>query len=161
MPFLGQTPGSKLNTNVMLDAITTSATATYALEKGSAAYTPKSVQALLVSLNGVTQAPAAAYTISGSNIVFSSALTSNDVIDYIIAFEGDVTSLDVSNISAGDIATSMLANSSVTTAKMAASSTVCPPHNFHFDRVSAHPFTSSLKCACTSWQYLCHSSQYS
>jgi len=119
MPFLGRSPGSKFNTNVMLDAITTSATATYALTKDSAAYTPKSVQALLVSLNGVTQAPTAAYTISGSNIVFASALTSNDVIDYIIAFEGDVTSLDVSNISAGDIATSMLADDAVTAAKIA------------------------------------------
>ena len=119
MPFLGIPSGAKLNTNVILDAITTSATATYALTKDSAAYTPKSVQALLVSLNGVTQAPTAAYTISGSNIVFASALTSNDVIDYIIAFEGDVTSLDVSNISAGDIATSMLADDAVTAAKIA------------------------------------------
>jgi hypothetical protein len=119
MPFLGIPAGAKLNTNVILDAITTSATATYALTKDSAAYTPKSVQALLVSLNGVTQAPTAAYTISGSNIVFASALTSNDVIDYIIAFEGDVTSLDVSNISAGDIATSMLADDAVTAAKIA------------------------------------------
>jgi len=122
MPFLGRSPGSKFNTNVMLDAITTSATATYALTKDSAAYTPKSVQTLLVSLNGVTQAPTAAYTISGSNIVFSSALTSNDVIDYIISFEGDVTSITTSAISAGDIATSMLADDAVTTAKMAANS---------------------------------------
>jgi len=39
---------------------------------------------MIVSLNGVTQAPIDAYTLNGSNIVFASALTSNDVIDYII-----------------------------------------------------------------------------
>ena len=119
MPFLGISPGAKVNTNVMLDAITTSATATYNLTKDSTAYTPNSVQALLVSLNGVTQAPTAAYTVSGSTIVFASALTSNDVIDYIIAFEGDVTSITASDVGAGEIATSMLADDAVTAAKIA------------------------------------------
>ena len=119
MPFLGTTPGSKLNTNVMLDAITTSATATYNLTKDSAAYTPSNAQTLLVSLNGVTQAPVAAYNVSGSTIVFASALTSNDVIDYIIVFEGDITSITASNISTGDITGSMLADDAVTAAKIA------------------------------------------
>jgi hypothetical protein len=119
MPFLGKTPGSPKNINVMLDAITTSATATYNLTKDSAAYTPKSAQTLLVSLNGVTQAPVAAYTVSGSTIVFASALTSTDVIDYIIVFEGDVTSITASDVGAGEIATSMLADDAVTAAKIA------------------------------------------
>ena len=117
MPFLGTTPGSPKNINVMLDAITTSATATYNLTKDSAAYTPKSAQTLLVSLNGVTQAPVAAYTVSGSTIVFASALTSNDVIDYIIVFEGDVTSITASDVGAGEIAGSMLAANSVDSAQ--------------------------------------------
>ena len=84
MPFIGKSSADG-NNNELLDAITTSNTATYNLTKDSVAYAPVSAQSLTVSLNGVTQAPISAYTISGSTIVFASALTSNDVIDYIIA----------------------------------------------------------------------------
>ena len=69
---------------IKLDSITTSATATFALQRAGVAFTPASAESMIVSLNGVTQAPIDAYTLSGSNIVFASALTSNDVIDYII-----------------------------------------------------------------------------
>ena len=114
MPFLGKSP-SDGNHNVLLDAITTSATATYNLTKDSVAYTPVSAQSLMVSLNGVTQAPIAAYTVSGSTIVFASALTSNDVIDYIICFEGPKVS---PNIDDGTITTAMIADNAITSAKI-------------------------------------------
>ena len=114
MPFLGKSP-SDGNHNVLLDAITTSATATYNLTKDSVAYTPVSAQSLMVSLNGVTQAPIAAYTVSGSTIVFASALTSNDVIDYIICFEGPKVS---PNIDDGSITTAMIADNAITSAKI-------------------------------------------
>ena len=114
MPFLGKSP-SDGNHNVLLDAITTSATATYNLTKDSVAYTPVSAQSLMVSLNGVTQAPIAAYTVSGSQIVFASALTSNDVIDYVIAFEGPKVN---ANIDDGSITTAMIADNAITSAKI-------------------------------------------
>ena len=114
MPFLGKSP-SDGNHNVLLDAITTSATATYNLTKDSVAYTPVSAQSLMVSLNGVTQAPIAAYTVSGSQIVFASALTGNDVIDYVIAFEGPKVS---PNIDDGSITTAMIADNAITSAKI-------------------------------------------
>ena len=114
MPFLGKSP-SDGNHNVLLDAITTSATATYNLTKDSVAYTPVSAQSLMVSLNGVTQAPIAAYTVSGSTIVFASALTSNDVIDYIICFEGPKVN---PNIDDGSITTAMIADNAITSAKI-------------------------------------------
>ena len=114
MPFLGKSP-SDGNHNVLLDAITTSATATYNLTKDSVAYTPVSAQSLMVSLNGVTQAPIAAYTVSGSTIVFASALTSNDVIDYVIAFEGPKVN---ANIDDGTITTAMIADNAITSAKI-------------------------------------------
>ena len=117
MPFLGKSP-SDGNHNVLLDAITTSATATYNLTKDSVAYTPVSAQSLMVSLNGVTQAPIAAYTVSGSTIVFASALTSNDVIDYIISFEGPRQTLSVDDIAAGTITSSMIADNAITSAKI-------------------------------------------
>jgi hypothetical protein len=69
----------------------------------------------MVSLNGVTQAPIAAYTVSGSTIVFASALTSNDVIDYIISFEGPKVN---ANIDDGTITTAMIADNAITSAKI-------------------------------------------
>ncbi len=66
------------------DAITTSSTATYNLTVSSVAVFPETTNNCIVSLNGVIQAPTSAYTISGSQIVFASSLTSSDVIDFIL-----------------------------------------------------------------------------
>ena len=112
MAFIGRSPDST-NLTVLLDAITTSSTATYNLLKGGVAYTPISAHSLTVSLNGVTQAPISAYTVSGSTIVFASALTSSDVIDYIIAVTGPVKYIKASNIGSSEITNAMLAANSV------------------------------------------------
>jgi hypothetical protein len=77
---------------VKLDTITTSATTTFNLLNGGVAYYPQSANNCLVSLNGILQAPTDSYTISGSTIVFSSALTTSDVIDFIIVL-GDVLNI--------------------------------------------------------------------
>lgn len=69
---------------VKLDSLTASATASYSMAVDGVAYSPSNVNALIVSLNGVTQEPDAAFTISGSTLTFSSALTSADSIDYIV-----------------------------------------------------------------------------
>ena len=66
------------------DAITTSSTATYNLTVSSVAVSPETANNCIVSLNGVIQAPTSAYTISGSQIVFNSSLTSSDVVDFIL-----------------------------------------------------------------------------
>ena len=115
MPFIGKQPQAGAYSK--LDAITTSATATYNLTLDSGAYSPQSANHLLVSLNGVIQAPQDSFTVSGSQIIFDSALTSNDVIDFIIAL-GDT--LDIGVPSAGSVNTSQLANDAVTAAKIAA-----------------------------------------
>lgn len=91
MPFLGKSP--KAGNFIVLDSITTSATATYNLTRNSTAYFPASARNLIVSLNGITQAPDTAYSVSGSTITFSSALTSSDVIDYILVL-GEVLTLN-------------------------------------------------------------------
>lgn len=69
---------------VKLDSLTASATASYSLAVGGVAYSPANANALIVSLNGVTQEPISAFTVSGSTITFASALTANDSIDYIV-----------------------------------------------------------------------------
>ena len=83
MPFIGTQP--EVGGYSVLDALTASATASYTLQKDSANFTPSSANQLLVSLNGVIQKPGSSFTVSGSTLTFSSALTSSDSIDFIIA----------------------------------------------------------------------------
>ena len=105
MPFIGKQPA--VGNFVKLDAITTSATATYNLLNGGVAYFPQTANNCIVSLNGVIQSPTSAYTISGSTIVFSDALTSSDSIDFILVL-GDV--LSIGTPSDGTITSAKLAS---------------------------------------------------
>ena len=117
MPYIGKNPvGGGFH---KLDALTASATDTYALTLGSAAYYPESANQLLVSLNGVIQAPQDSFTVSGSNLVFDTALTASDSIDFVVAL-GDV--LAVQTVTDGAITTAKLGNGSVTSAKLGNSS---------------------------------------
>jgi len=127
--YIGKQPVS--GNFVKLDAITTSATATYALQSGGSAFTPQSVNQMIVSLNGVIQAPTSAFTLSGSNIVFDSALTSSDVIDFILVL-GDVN--DIGTPSDNTVATAKIVNNAVTADKLAStldlsSKTLTIPNN--------------------------------
>lgn len=90
MAYIGKQP--VVGNFVKLDAIVTSATATYNLLNGGVAYFPQTANNCIVSLNGVIQSPTSAYTISGSTIVFDSALTSDDSIDFILVL-GDVLAI--------------------------------------------------------------------
>ena len=113
MPYIGKNPvGGGFH---KLDALTASATATYALTLNSAAYFPESANQLLVSLNGVIQAPQDSFTVSGSNLVFDTALTTSDSIDFVVAL-GDV--LAVQTVTDGAITTAKLGNGAVTSAKL-------------------------------------------
>ena len=76
---------------IKLDSITTSATATYNLTYGGSAYSPASATVCLVSVNGVLQTPGTAFTISGSQITFSSALNATDIINFIIVLAAPYT----------------------------------------------------------------------
>ena len=113
MAYIGKQP--LIGNFIKLDAITTSATATYNLLNDSVAVSPQSANNCIVSLNGVIQAPTDAYTISGSQIIFDSALTASDTIDFILVL-GDV--LDVGTVSDDTITTAKIQDSAVTTAKI-------------------------------------------
>jgi len=115
MPYIGKSPvGGGFH---KLDNLTASATATYALTLGGAAYYPETANQLLVSLNGVIQAPQDSFTVSGSNLIFDSALTASDSIDFVVAL-GDV--LGVQGVTDGTVTTNKIANGAVTAAKLAA-----------------------------------------
>jgi hypothetical protein len=119
MPYIGKSPvGGGFH---KLDNLTASATATYALTLSSAAYYPETANQLLVSLNGVIQAPQDSFTVSGSNLIFDSALTASDSIDFVVAL-GDV--LGVGSVTDGAVTTNKIANQAVTMDKLATSGTL-------------------------------------
>ena len=115
MPFIGTQPD--VGGYSVLDALTASATASYTLQKDSANFTPSSANQLLVSLNGVIQKPGTSFTVSGSTLTFSSALTSSDSIDFILAMGEPLL---VGTPSDGAVNTTQLATNAVSTAKIAA-----------------------------------------
>ena len=90
--------------------------AAYSLTVGSAAVTPENANHMLVSLNGVLQAPGDSFTVSGSTLTFASNSATGDVIDFVIIL-GDV--LDLGAPSDGTVTTAKLASDAVTEAKIA------------------------------------------
>ena len=113
MAFIGRQP--IVGNYQVLDALTATTTATYALTKNSVAVFPQTPANCIVSLNGVIQAPYDSYTISGSNIVFASALTGSDSIDFITVL-GDV--LNIGTPSDNTVTTAKLADTSVSAIKL-------------------------------------------
>jgi hypothetical protein len=84
MPYIGVAPSSGLFKK--LDSITTvNAQAAYTMQYNSSNFKPATAEQLIVSVNGVIQAPNDAYTISGSTITFSENLVTGDVVDFIVA----------------------------------------------------------------------------
>ena len=84
MPYIGVAPSSGLFKK--LDSITTvNAQAAYTMQYNSSNFKPATAEQLIVSVNGVIQAPNDAYSVSGSTITFSEDLVTGDVIDFIVA----------------------------------------------------------------------------
>jgi hypothetical protein len=92
MAYIGKQP--LVGNFTLLDALVATTTDTYALTKDTVAVFPQTPANCIVSLNGVIQAPFDSYTISGSDIVFDSALTGSDSIDFITVL-GDVLNIGV------------------------------------------------------------------
>ena len=109
MSYIGKTP--TVGNFIKLDAITTSATNSYTLQHNSVNFSPESANHMLVSLNGVIQAPNTAFSVSGSTITFlpsSGTLSSSDSIDFIMVY-GNVLDVGVA---------STVSDASITKAKM-------------------------------------------
>ena len=77
------------------DAITVvNGQAAYTLQVSSTNVVPESSSHMLVSLNGILQAPVTSFTVSGSTLTFASNLATGDVIDFVILL-GNVLDLGV------------------------------------------------------------------
>ncbi len=104
MSYIGREPS--IGNYQVCDALTASATATYALAVGGTSVSPESANHVICSLNGIIQKPVSSFTISGSNIIFDSALTSSDSIDFILLLG---STLDVGIPSDGTVTNAKLA----------------------------------------------------
>lgn len=109
MSYIGKTP--TVGNFIKLDDISTSSTNSYTLQHNSVNFSPESANHMLVSLNGVIQAPNTSYSVSGSTITFlpsSGTLSSSDSIDFIMVY-GNVLDVGVA---------SSVADASITKGKM-------------------------------------------
>ena len=89
------------------DAITVvNGQAAYTLQVSSTNVVPESANHMLVSLNGILQAPVTSFTVSSSTLTFASNLATGDVIDFVILL-GNV--LDLGTVSDGTITNAKLA----------------------------------------------------
>src|SRR5210317_948247 len=82
MPYVGKTP--TIGNFQVCDAISVvNNQAAYTMQVGGVNVSPESANHMLVSLNGILQAPNSSFTVSGSTITFASNLVTGDVIDFI------------------------------------------------------------------------------
>jgi len=107
MAYIGKTP--IVGNFQKCDAITVvNGQAAYTLQVSSTNVVPESANHMLVSLNGILQAPGAdnSFTVSGSTLTFDSNLATGDVIDFVILL-GNV--LDLGTPSDGTVTNAKLA----------------------------------------------------
>jgi len=82
MAYIGREP--QIGNFQVCDAISVvNGQAAYTMQVSSVNVSPETANHMLVSLNGVLQAPGSSYTVSGSTITFASNLVTGDVIDFI------------------------------------------------------------------------------
>ena len=114
MAYIGRGIENLLNTQ-KLDAITP-ATATgagpYNLTQNSVAFVPASADSLVISIDGVIQY--GNFTISGSTVTFSAALSDSNTCDFIYQMGTGLLNTPVD----GSVNTAQLADDAVTTAKI-------------------------------------------
>ncbi len=82
MAYIGKTP--TIGNFQVCDAISVvNNQAAYTMQVGGVNVSPESANHMLVSLNGILQAPNSSFTVSSSTITFASNLVTGDVIDFI------------------------------------------------------------------------------
>ena len=115
MAYIGRTP--EVGNYSKLDDISASfngSLTTFNMTISGAAYTASLASSMIVSVGGVLQEPETAYTVSGSQITFTSAPAA--AADFFAIALGDT--LNIGTPSDGTVTTAKLADTSVTAAKL-------------------------------------------
>jgi len=113
MAYIGQSPS--IGNFQVCDAISVvNGQAAYTMQVSSVNVVPETANHMIVSLNGVIQAPGSSYTVSGSTITFASNLVTGDVINFIHIL-GSV--LDLGVPSDDTVSTAKISANAVTAAK--------------------------------------------
>ena len=82
MAYIGREP--TVGNFQVCDAISVvNGQAAYTMQVSSVNVSPETANHMIVSLNGIIQAPGSSYTVSGSTITFASNLVTGDVINFI------------------------------------------------------------------------------
>ena len=80
--YIGQSPS--IGNFQVCDAISTvNGQAAYTMQVSSVNVVPETANHMIVSLNGIIQAPGSSFTVAGSTITFASNLVTGDVINFI------------------------------------------------------------------------------
>jgi len=106
MSYIGREP--QIGNFQVCDAISVvNGQAAYTMQVGGANVSPETANHMIVSLNGIIQAPGTSYTVAGSTITFASNLATGDVINFIHIL-GSV--LDLGTPSDGTVTNAKLAS---------------------------------------------------
>ena len=123
MSYIGREP--QIGNFQVCDAISTvNNQAAYTMQVGGVNVSPETANHMLVSLNGILQAPTTSYTVSGSTITFASNLVTGDVINFIQIL-GSV--LDLGVPSDATVSTAKIVDGAVTSAKLASGAVANTP----------------------------------
>jgi len=102
MAYIGREP--QIGNFQVCDAISTvNNQAAYTMQVGGVNVSPETANHMIVSLNGILQAPTTSFTVSGSTITFAANLVTGDVINFIQIL-GSVLDLGVPSDSTVSIA---------------------------------------------------------
>lgn len=114
MAYIGKTP--VIGNFQKCDSISVvNGQAAYTLQVGGSNVSPQSENHMLVSLNGILQAPTDSFTVSGSTLTFASNLVTGDVIDFVMIL-GNV--LDLGVPSDNTVSTAKIVDGAITSAKL-------------------------------------------
>ena len=149
MAYIGREP--QIGNFQVCDAISTvNAQAAYTMQVGGVNVSPETANHMLVSLNGILQAPTTSFTVSGSTITFAANLVTGDVINFIQIL-GSV--LDLGVPSDATVSTAKIVDANVTLAKLSATGTKNSTTFLRGDNTFAAPsggFSSGTAAATTS-----------
>ena len=141
MAYIGKTP--VIGNFQVCDAISVvNGQAAYTMQVGGVNVSPETANHMLVSLNGILQAPTSSFTVSGSTITFASNLVTGDVIDFIQIL-GNVLDLGVPS------------DSTVSLAKLTATGTQDATTFLRGDNTFAEPAAGGITMA-DQWRLSAH-----